>query len=248
MEETYNIKAIVLRRVDFRENDSRITVYSRERGKMSLVVRGAKKLSSKLSAHVEVATLSSIMVVVGKNMNYVGGISSVNCFAGIKKDFSKLQITGEALRFFDKIMRDELRDKVVFALLQDFLIIINGEKNSTFISSDADDTFLQYRVLLYAFIMKLLSILGYQPDLNTCIVCRKNVSTGEYMMDFLNGGLVCLEHSQGSHFVLSDDVVRSLKFLFESSLSNFMKYELKGEVARELINTIKLFIKYQKII
>ncbi|MFH1822239.1 MAG: recombination protein O N-terminal domain-containing protein [Patescibacteria group bacterium] len=43
MEETYTTKAIVLNRQPFRENDSRVVVYSFEQGKMELVARGTKK-------------------------------------------------------------------------------------------------------------------------------------------------------------------------------------------------------------
>ena len=47
MEETYNTKAIILNRQPFRERDSRVTIFSLERGKLILVARGTKKITSK---------------------------------------------------------------------------------------------------------------------------------------------------------------------------------------------------------
>jgi DNA repair protein RecO (recombination protein O) len=248
MEETYNIKAIVLNRADFRENDSRVTLYSRERGKMSLVARGARKVTSKLSSHIEAATLADIMVVVGKNMNYVGGVVSRNCYANIKRDFSKLQICGEALRFFDKIVKPDLADVVVFKLLEDFLVIMNDKDISFFDdANDEDENFLHYRIFLYAFLIKLLAILGYQPSLGECVVCKKNILENDYKMDYLNGGLVCKEHSKQGNATVSNDVIKFLRLLFDNNLEDFIKYKIKKEHIHQFIETIKTFIKYQNI-
>lgn len=249
MDETYNIKAIVLKREDFRESDSRITVYSRERGKMSLVVRGAKKLVSKLSSHIEPVTLVDIMVVAGKNMNYVGGAESINCFTGIKNNFSKLQITGEAMRFFDKIIKPEFADIQVFELLEEFLRLINSEEILFYESEDEEDeSFAQFRIFLYAFIMKLLSILGYQPDLRECVVCKKTISENEYKMDYMNGGLVCLEHSKQEHAVVPGEVVKFLRILFDNRLNKFIKFKIQKEYSYQFVDTVKLFTKYLNIV
>ena len=43
MEETFYTRAIILKRSPWRENDSKVTVYSLERGRLELVARGTKK-------------------------------------------------------------------------------------------------------------------------------------------------------------------------------------------------------------
>ena len=56
MDETYNFEAIVLNRYAFRESDSRVILYSREKGKLELVARGTKKIKSKIS-YIELLNL-----------------------------------------------------------------------------------------------------------------------------------------------------------------------------------------------
>jgi DNA repair protein RecO len=123
MEETFNTKAIILNRYDFRETDSRIICFSPERGKMELVARGAKKLKSKLSGHIEPLTLARIMVVRGRDINYVGTAAGEIFFSNIKDDLEKIKTALAAAALVEKMTRENETDGLakVFCLLKDFL-------------------------------------------------------------------------------------------------------------------------------
>jgi DNA repair protein RecO len=86
MQETNSIRAIVLRRVKYRENDSKISVYSFEKGLLELVVRGTARSKSKLAGHIEPFNLVNIMIVKGKNFDYAGSVVSEKSFLNIKND------------------------------------------------------------------------------------------------------------------------------------------------------------------
>lgn len=248
MDETYNLKAIVLKRSDFRENDSLITIYSRERGKLDLVVRGAKKATSKLSAHIEVLNEVELMVVVGKNLNYVGGTKSVNCFGRIKQDFSKLQIVGEAIRIFDKAIKPEFQDVDVFALLESFLLIVNQGEISFLLKSSIDSNdFSEYQLVLYIFLLKLLALLGYRPEVDVCVVCKGRVADEEIRFNYLIGGLVCGQHLKNS-IIISKNTIKFIRLILAEDLDRLRKYKIEEDVAQELIIFVKTFIKYQNII
>ncbi|MDD5527854.1 MAG: DNA repair protein RecO [Patescibacteria group bacterium] len=123
MESTFNTRAIILNRLDFRENDSRIVCYSEDKGKLELIARGAKKVKSKLSGHIESLTLSRLMVVVGKDINYVGTAAGENFFPEIKNDLEKLKLAGLALSLVEKMTREsEIGGSAeIFNLLKFFL-------------------------------------------------------------------------------------------------------------------------------
>jgi hypothetical protein len=123
MEPTFNTRAIILARYDFRESDSRIVCYSEDRGKLELVARGAKKLKSKSSGHIEPLTLSRLMVVQGKDVNYAGTAIGENFYSNIKSDLDKIFIASEALALVDKMTREGEVDshREIFNLLKGFL-------------------------------------------------------------------------------------------------------------------------------
>jgi DNA repair protein RecO (recombination protein O) len=123
MEQTYNTKAIILNRYDFREADSRIICFSADHGKLELVARGAKKIRSKSSGHLEPLTLSRLMVVHGKDFDYVGTAIGENFYPAIKNNLEKTQIAIQALRLAEKMTRVGEVDghAEIFALLKGFL-------------------------------------------------------------------------------------------------------------------------------
>jgi DNA repair protein RecO (recombination protein O) len=123
MEITYNTRAIILNRVDFREHDSRIICYSADRGKLELVARGAKKLKSKSSGHLEPLTLTRLMVVEGKDYNYAGTAIGENFYSNIKSDLDKIFMASEAVKLVEKMTREGEVDNhaEIFNLLKDFL-------------------------------------------------------------------------------------------------------------------------------
>ncbi|MDD4902253.1 MAG: DNA repair protein RecO [Patescibacteria group bacterium] len=122
-EATFNTKVIILNRQDFRENDSRIVCYSEDRGKLELVARGAKKLKSKLSGHIEPLTLSRLMVVTGKDLNYVGTATGENFYPNIKENLEKVSLANQTLALVEKMTREGEIDghEEIFNLLKDFL-------------------------------------------------------------------------------------------------------------------------------
>ena len=52
-ERTFRSEAIVLKRTDFGEADRLLTLYSREKGKIKAIAKGARKPQSRKTGHVE---------------------------------------------------------------------------------------------------------------------------------------------------------------------------------------------------
>lgn len=130
MEPTFNTSAIILNKYDFREADSRIIVFSKDFGKMSLVLRGAKKIKSKSAGHTEPITLSRLMIVRGKDFNYAGTACGENFYANIKDDCDKIFLAGKAIFLVDKTTREGEVDEQeeIFFLLKNFLEELDNGK------------------------------------------------------------------------------------------------------------------------
>ena len=70
--------SIVLSRKDFREHDQIVSLYVKEKGKLSLIVRGVKKIVSKNSAHLEPFSFVNITIEKGKEADYLTRVQSVD--------------------------------------------------------------------------------------------------------------------------------------------------------------------------
>lgn len=164
MNETYNINAIILSRQPFKEFDDRVVVYSPEIGLKELVVRGTKKVLSKLSGHIEPLSLSSLMVVRGKQYDYAGTVVSLNCFQNLKNDYQKVMLAGRASKIFNDFMKQDYPDQELYDLLKEFLVSLDGEG------------VVDKKLLKSAFVFKFFQEMGQLPDFANCTLCHKSFS------------------------------------------------------------------------
>ncbi|MFA6306976.1 MAG: DNA repair protein RecO [Patescibacteria group bacterium] len=237
MEETFNIKAIILNRKPFSEDGSKVTVYSENLGKLELVARGTKKIKSKMAGHLEPIGLVEIMVVRGKRYNYIGAAVSEDCYAKIKNDFAKIKAAGEAIKVFNLIVKTGESDPDIFYLLKSYFDFLNNA------GVKAD-----YDLLAQLFIFKLLIKLGHKPELYNCVNCRKKIPPLGNKFDLAKGGLACAkclpELGRAHQLAISENSIKILRLADKSDFKELEKISLDGNIKKEVINIISLFFKY----
>ncbi len=234
MEETYNIKAIILNRRPFSEDDGRVAVYSLERGKLELTVRGLKKIKSKLAGHLEPLNLADIMVARGRAYDYVGTAVSENCYGGIKRDLEKLNAAGQAVKMVDKLIKPGVADKEIFGLLADYLAVLNSAKSG-------------FNILNSFFIFKFLAKLGHKPEMYSCVNCGKKIKPGSNKFDLAKGGLVCGQCSNpktADQLTISDDGIKLLRLADKYDLNKLVKIKINKKIEKEIGGIISKFNDY----
>lgn len=234
MEDTYNIKAIILNRKSFSENDSRVIVYSLESGKLELTARGAKKIKSKSAGHLEPLNLADIMVVRGQKYDYVGTAVSNQCYGNIKNDLAKLVSAGRAFKITDQLIKPDVADERIFKLLEDYLEALDGaEKDSS--------------ILAWFFILKLLGFLGHSPELSQCLNCAVKLRPSNNRFDLARGGLVCAKCANlkdANQLAVSDDGIKLLRLALKCDFSQLKKVKVSKKLGKEAGEIIDKFLKY----
>ncbi|MBU0722099.1 DNA repair protein RecO [Patescibacteria group bacterium] len=237
MEETYNVKAIILNRKNFSEDDSKIIIYSRDSGKLELVARGTKKIKSKLVGHIEPITLSNIMAVRGRQYDYAGAAASEQCYFNIKNDLDKLAAVGHAIRIFNKIIKVGQADEEIFELLKNFLDVLNR--------ATADK--ISFELLSWLFIFKLLVKLGHKPELYYCVNCRAKILSAGMKFDLARGGLIGAECSAKiecpNGLTISENSVKLLRLAEKNDFNKLSKIKINNK-GKEIKNIISLFLNY----
>ncbi len=125
MPQTFSTPAISLRIRPWREYDSLVDLYTLEQGKLSLLVRGARRLSSKMAAHLEPLTLLEVMVISGKGIPNAAAASSRNCYPLLKADYDKINATGWAIGHLNRLVQEGEKDEELFHLISDFFALMN---------------------------------------------------------------------------------------------------------------------------
>jgi DNA repair protein RecO (recombination protein O) len=184
------MEAIVLSRRDFREYDQIITVYTKEQGKLELLARGVKKIVSKNTAHLEPFSYGMIESVPGKEILHLTTAQPLHTFPFIRSNLEFSLGAQIIVKIVDTIVQVGERDQRIFSLIKKWLFYV--------------ETIAVFNYFLIdGFVMSLLSLLGFSPIIDKCVVCEKKFSTmikeelnasdnkkrgGLY---FAGGGLVC---------------------------------------------------------
>ncbi len=241
MDETYTTKAIILNRQPFREADSKTIVYTLDKGKLELIARSTKKIKSKLAGHLEPFCLSDLMIVRGKQFDYIGGAVSENCYGAIKSDLEKLIFAGKAINIFNRLVKLGEKDEAVFKLLQETLDTLNNRQKIN----------IGYELLFNFFVLRLMAQLGHKPELYNCVVCRKKIAPNENRFDLSKGGLVCLECQKNNKnkqvLLISTDCIKVLRLAIENDFSRLTKLKISDILAKAINNIICSFQKFYSL-
>ncbi len=118
--------ALVLARKNFREFDQTVSLYTRELGKVEVLAKGIKKITSKNSSNLEVLSLAEIEIAQGKEIDYLTKVQSIRIFKDIFSDFDKLFIARYVVKLADANILAQERDENIFNLLVSFLDFVNS--------------------------------------------------------------------------------------------------------------------------
>ena len=253
MEDSGNTKAIILDARAYRESDVLLSVFTLDFGRLNLVVRGAKKSSSKMIGHLEPLTRAKLMIIKGRGFDYVGGALGENSFQGIRADLNKLFYAGKIVALFSKLIKEKEKDERLFLLLNHYLELIDKDLN--FNKDEGELFFLKFS-------LSFLSEIGYKPEMGACLKCQAKLEKGLNYFDLQAGGVVCgkcakLEISnfngenQGGHLptgnqasllTISNNCVVIIRYLLD--LDNKLKIRVSKRVIKEASDLVKKFILY----
>lgn len=222
----YQTKGIVLSRRDHKEADRWYCVFTPEHGKVEFLARGGHKALAKLTPHLEMVAVVDLMLVHGRAYQIVAGVERREAFSSIYTDLLKLVLAQNALHLVDIGTRADENDSNIYDLLFAWL---------TFLNKDSVISQERAGFLLGAFALKLLMLVGYRPELNRCLACRDQISSGQYQWHGLKGGVVCLNcaHSDQKQWFsarpMTDDVLKLIRFGLDESFETHMRPRLRAE-------------------
>lgn len=243
MDESKTSEALIIKRGDYREYDSRVVLYTKEYGKIVVVARGVKRFRSKLAGHIEPISLIKAMILRGRAFDYLGGALITSAYINIKNDLNGLYFTGAAFALLDAQVKEDEPDAELFNFLTYWLELVNDKCQ---LELDKHQGELLYNY----FVLQLLVILGYKPELHYCLDCHEKMSPSSNYFNLRQGGLVCgtcYKISQNKYWPnevlpISDDCIKLLRMFSEKAA--YQSVAVKTQLIKELSQLNKSFILF----
>ncbi len=236
MNPTFSVEAIIFNRYDFRESDSKINIYALNYGRFDLIVRGTKKPKSKLAGHIEPMSRTKIMIIKGKKYSYAGSAKIVNVFSKLKSNYNLLADSGQAMRMIKTLIKPGEADNNIFFLLENYLQTINSKN-----FSEKQSNFL---FLFFAF--KLISYLGYAPELDTCLNCNNTKTNTKYYFNYKEGGLICdsCRDKSGTNLLISSYTVTLMKDILNLDINKASAIKIENNNLIEFRKILDMYSRY----
>ena len=115
---TYRTEGIVLKRINYGEADRILTIFTKHYGKIRVMAKGVRKLSSRKAGSLELFNQSVLFLVKGKNLDLITEAEVVNLFKNWRKDLNKVAVAYYFCELVDKLTPDNQPHPLVFELLR----------------------------------------------------------------------------------------------------------------------------------
>ena len=142
---TVTTEGLILRRVNFGEADRVLTVLTDRYGKISVIARGVRKITSRRAGNIEVLNRVKLHLFKGKSYTLTEA-ESIETFQAIKDNLTLSTYAFHILELIHRLVPEEQRNPYIYALVLETLELLRSSPRQIFIR---------------AFEVKLLQRLGF---------------------------------------------------------------------------------------
>ena len=146
----YSSEGIILSRKNYGEADRILTVFSKTHGKITLLAKGIRRLTSKKRGHLENFSQVKFSATDNKGFDLMTEVGTINSFLKVRSNLNKVSLAYYFCEVVNKITREGEKQSSVYDLLTSSLEQLETVKNLKILRKD--------------FILKLLIDLGYWPE------------------------------------------------------------------------------------
>lgn len=108
---------MVIARRDFGEADRILVVFTKERGKASLLAKGVRRPTSRKRGHLEVFSQIKFAAVHGRSLDIITEAEIINGFTKVRRDLKKVAVAYYLCEVVGRATREEEKNEELYELL-----------------------------------------------------------------------------------------------------------------------------------
>lgn len=231
---SFSTEGIILKRVDFGEADKLLTIFTKNKGKITSLAKGIRRIESRRSGNVDLLNHSKLFFAQGRSLPILTEAESISTFKELKKDLNKISLAYHLTELIDQFFHDQQENYKVFELLFESLTLLN------LVSKEKAENIIR------AFEIKILTLSGYSPELFNCVKCSKKLEPNGNVLSPDSGGVLHSAHAQESLQIksISSEAIKILRFMKEKTLSDTIKLNIPETTKKELKEMMKYYMEF----
>ena len=169
------VTGLVLKSVNLGESDRLITVFTKESGTVSAMVKGARSLKNKNMASSQQFCYSTFVLYKKGDKLWVRESNLIESFFGLRDTIEGLSLAGYIVEVLSDVTTAEAEEELLRLALNSLYAISEKKYSLDKIKS--------------AFEIRAMSIIGFMPEVLSCRECGENA--GDFFFDIMGGSIRC---------------------------------------------------------
>jgi len=215
---SYRTQAVVLGHIEYGEADRILRLFTLEKGKISAIAKGVRKIRSRKAGHLEPFTRVNLFMAKGRNLDIVTQAETVDPYIGLRDDLQRVAYASYIVEVLDRFTYEEGQNVSMFRLLTETLSRLENLEN--------------LETVAHYYEIRMLDLLGFRPQLFECIDCGKEIQPEDQYFSPLVGGVVCplCGGRRSEAWKVSKDVLRYLRHLQRSSWKDVASIKIPPDI------------------
>ncbi len=230
MKQSVELTGIVLTAMPIGEYDKRITILTREQGKVTAFARGARRPNSRLLAATNPFTFGKFEVIEGRSAYTLIRAGVHNYFRELAEDVDAAYMGFYFLEFAGYFCQEGNDERQMLGLLYQSLRALTSPVFAT-------------RLVRAVYELKAITINGQGPEVFSCIHCRRKERLTQFSVR--RGGVFCERCTPPEDAVhLQESTLYAMQFIIATPVEKLYTFQLAEGILAELEALMEAYMSY----
>ena len=222
---------LVVRQVNYKDNDQILTVLTKEHGLMTLKARGVRSRSSRLKGACQLLAYSEFTVFENRGFHTIDEANAIQMFPELRTDIELLSLASYFAQVAEVLSQEDMPNPELLALtLNAFYALCRRLCTPELVKA--------------AFELRAACLGGYTPELSGCVVC------GDPEPDRFDvrGGILCCAScsaGEGLRLPVSPGSLAAMRYLVSCDAKRLFAFRLEGRAVKELCDLAETYLQTQ---
>jgi len=226
---TVKTKGIIIAEKIMSDFDKMLTILTPNMGKIECVAKGARRPKSLLMAGTQFLCFGDYLLYKGSENYSMNSCETIELFYNIRTDLDKLKYAVYITKIVNDVTTENQNNyKILQLYLNTLYVIANTDKDLELVTS--------------IFRMRLLSIIGYRPEIKECKICKGQEKLTKFSIK--DNGFKCEEcgKQDTGAIEMNETTKDAIRYIILSDAKKIYSFQIPEESIKELNIISKLYL------
>lgn len=226
---TVKTKGIIIAEKMMSDFDKILTILTPNMGKIECVAKGSRRPKSLLMAGTQFLCFGEYLLYKGSDNYSMNSCETIELFYNIRTDLDKLKYAVYITKIINDVTTENQNNyKVLQLFLNTLYVISNTDKDLEFVTS--------------VFRIRLLSIIGYRPEIEECKICKQKENLAKFSIK--DNGFKCKDCSKQDKGAIdmNETTKDAIRYIILADAKKIYSFQISKESIEELKIISKVYL------